>query len=220
MTVKARFLTALLIPSLAGLLGCDAGPAKEAPDTKAADVAPADEAEIAVQPQLGASTGAPEPPAGTAAEEASDAARRFATAMKAVDTATAEDVLAAPEPEKPTTVTKKKPVPKKTAPDSDADGPKEKPTETKAADSAKGKTVFMAKCKSCHGVNGNADTKIGKKQDIPSWKEPGWKGKWPLAKIEDIVKDGKSGTKMKAFKTKLSPEEIKAVSQYARKRGS
>ena len=81
------------------------------------------------------------------------------------------------------------------------------------------KAIYMKKCKNCHGVSGAADTKIGQKNDIPSWKEPGWKGKWPLSKIKNITTNGKSGTKMKAFKNKLSPEEIEAVSKYSRSLG-
>lgn len=87
------------------------------------------------------------------------------------------------------------------------------------ASAAAGKEIFRKKCKTCHGIRGAADTKMGKKHDIPDWTQPGWKSKWPLPKIEDIVKSGKSGTKMKAFEDKLSPEEIQAVSKYARSLG-
>jgi mono/diheme cytochrome c family protein len=80
--------------------------------------------------------------------------------------------------------------------------------------------VYAKKCKSCHGASGAADTKIGEKNDIPSWKEPGWKAKWPQSKVVDIVTNGKAGTKMKPFKDKLSKEEIDAVSAYSRSLGS
>jgi mono/diheme cytochrome c family protein len=69
-------------------------------------------------------------------------------------------------------------------------------------------------------VSGAADTKIGQKNDIPSWKDSGWKAKWPMSKVKDIVINGKSGTKMKPFKDKLTPAEIDAVSAYARSLGS
>lgn len=104
--------------------------------------------------------------------------------------------------------------------------PKPDPTPTKTADpddtkaaGVDGKALYLKKCKNCHGVTGDADTKIGKKHDIESWKEPGWKSKWTLAKVVDIVEKGKDGTKMKAFKGKLTPEEIQAVSKYARSLG-
>jgi mono/diheme cytochrome c family protein len=82
-------------------------------------------------------------------------------------------------------------------------------------DLAKGKPIFGKKCDNCHGAKGNADTKIGKKHEIPDWTKPGWKGKWSQAKIEKVVTNGIADTKMKAFKGKLSAEEIKAVSAYA-----
>jgi cytochrome c553 len=97
--------------------------------------------------------------------------------------------------------------------------PKNPPKEEPAASGVDGKEVYLKKCKNCHGVKGDADTKIGKKNDIPSWKEPGWKSKWSLAKVKDIVENGEAGTKMKAFKTKLSADEIDAVSKYARTLG-
>lgn len=81
--------------------------------------------------------------------------------------------------------------------------------------SADGKDLFQKKCASCHGATGKGDTKLGQKYDIPDWSEPGWKAKWPLAKIKNVVTNGEPGTKMKAFKDKLTPDEIDAVSKYA-----
>jgi mono/diheme cytochrome c family protein len=88
-----------------------------------------------------------------------------------------------------------------------------------AAPKLDGKKLYADKCASCHGGSGKADTKLGEKHKIPSWAEPGWKGKWSLSKVEDIVTKGKADTKMKAFAGKLTPEEIKAVSKYARDLG-
>jgi mono/diheme cytochrome c family protein len=82
-----------------------------------------------------------------------------------------------------------------------------------------GKDLYSKKCASCHGASGKADTKIAEKNKVESWDQPGWKGKWTVAKIEDIVTKGKPNTKMKAFEGKLTPEEIKAVSKYAHSLG-
>lgn len=97
-----------------------------------------------------------------------------------------------------------------------------KPDDKKADDKADpaaakidAKDLYSKKCASCHGGSGKADTKLGEKHKIASWAEPGWKGKWSLSKVEDIVTKGKADTKMKAFAGKLTPEEIKAVSKYA-----
>ncbi len=131
---------------------------------------------------------------------------------KKPEEAAAEAGEAKPEEEKKDEPKAKDPKPKKE--------PKPKKDEPKPAAAAPsgvdGKAVYLKKCKNCHGVTGNADTKIGKKNDIPSWKEPGWKGKWSLSKVKDITKNGKSGTKMKPFKSKLTADEIDAVSAYAR----
>ncbi len=81
------------------------------------------------------------------------------------------------------------------------------------------KEIFDKKCKTCHGATGDAKTKIGEENDIPDWTVAGWKTKWPEAKVIDIVKNGKSGTKMKAFKDKLTEDEILAVSKYSRSLG-
>ena len=106
----------------------------------------------------------------------------------------------------------KKPDPKK---------PEPKGTDDKADTTAKvdAKSIYDKKCKTCHGPTGNADTKVGKENDIPDWTVAGWKAKWPEAKVIDIVKNGKSGTKMKPFKDKLTEDEIVAVSKFSRSLG-
>jgi len=108
--------------------------------------------------------------------------------------------------------------------DDKADKKDDKPADKadKADDpSAKinGKDLYAKKCASCHGASGKADTKIAEKNKVESWDQPGWKAKWTVAKIEDIVTKGKAGTKMKAFEGKLTPDEIKAVSKYAHSLG-
>lgn len=95
-----------------------------------------------------------------------------------------------------------------------ADPPKPDP-----GPSADGKGLYDKKCKSCHNSNGDGKTKIGGENDIEDWTVAGWKGKWTEQKIVDIVTNGKSGTKMKPFKDKMTADEITAVSKYARSLG-
>ncbi|PRQ04417.1 Cytochrome c6 [Enhygromyxa salina] len=76
-----------------------------------------------------------------------------------------------------------------------------------------GKPLFEKKCKSCHGIDGKGDTTIGKKVDMPSLV----KTKLSKAKIVALITDGVPDTKMKAFKTKLSKDEIDAVAAYVKK---
>ncbi|MCA9648847.1 MAG: cytochrome c, partial [Myxococcales bacterium] len=96
---------------------------------------------------------------------------------------------------------------------------KKDPPKADAAPKVDAKGLFQKKCKSCHGDNGNADTKLGKKHEIEDWTKPGWKAKWPQNKVVDIITNGKDGTKMKAFKDKLTAEEIEALAKYSRKLG-
>jgi mono/diheme cytochrome c family protein len=76
---------------------------------------------------------------------------------------------------------------------------------------ADGKAIFMKKCKKCHGPDGKADTKMGKKHKIDVIP-----GKLSKAKIVKIVKNGIAKTKMKSFSKKLSAEEIDAVAGYVK----
>jgi mono/diheme cytochrome c family protein len=85
---------------------------------------------------------------------------------------------------------------------------------------ADGKAVYMKKCKKCHGEDGKGQTKIGKKHKSPDFTSGAWQGKNGKAKVVKSVTNGvfKDGvkTKMKAFKEKLSTEEISAVADYVK----
>ncbi len=64
--------------------------------------------------------------------------------------------------------------------------------------------LWKSKCKSCHGMEGKADTKEGKKLKIADMSTDKWQTEWTDDKIKDIVTHGKkdkSGewTKMKPF---------------------
>ena len=80
------------------------------------------------------------------------------------------------------------------------------------ADLAAGKDLFLKKCKSCHGASGDGQTKIGKKEDIPSIQ----KIKLSATKIASVIADGVKDTKMKAYKSKLSPEEIANIAAFVK----
>lgn len=86
-------------------------------------------------------------------------------------------------------------------------------SKTAAAPKVDGKPIFESKCKSCHGIKGDSDTTIGKKLEIPALKGT----KLSKSKISGIVTNGVSGTKMKAYKDKLSADEIAGVAAYVKK---
>ena len=86
----------------------------------------------------------------------------------------------------------------------------DKPTSVAKVD---GKPIFETKCKSCHGLDGKGDTTIGKKVEIPSLAGT----KLSQSKAVSVITNGVADTKMKAYKDKLSKEEIDAVAAYVRK---
>ena len=71
-------------------------------------------------------------------------------------------------------------------------------------------------CAACHGADGKG-TEAMKKNDIPDMTDKGWQGKHSKAVVVKAIADGIDGTKMKAFKDKLKPEEIDAIAVYVKK---
>ena len=78
------------------------------------------------------------------------------------------------------------------------------------------KDVWNAKCKSCHGETGKADTKMGAKEKIPDMSNAAWQKNHSDEKIRTVIAEGSKDTKMKAFKDKLTPEQIDALVKYIR----
>lgn len=79
--------------------------------------------------------------------------------------------------------------------------------------------VYRAKCKSCHGDDGKGKTKHGIKHKAPDMSSAEWQKKHDDAEILDAITNGSKepGSKMKAYKDKLSAEEIEALVGYVRK---
>ena len=88
-------------------------------------------------------------------------------------------------------------------------------TAAQAADSAA--EVWTAKCKSCHGGDGKAKTKIGEKEKITDISDAGWQARHSDEKIRKVIAEGSpENSKMKAYKDKLTPEQIDALVVYVR----
>jgi cytochrome c6 len=86
----------------------------------------------------------------------------------------------------------------------------------RAAPDAAAKELYTKKCASCHGDDGKAETKLGKKYDAESFASAKFQEKHTDEQIEKSITEGKAKTKMKPFKDKLTPEEIKAMVQMVR----
>ena len=76
-----------------------------------------------------------------------------------------------------------------------------------------GGAVFKAKCASCHGPDGKAQTSVGKAMKIGDLASADIQ-KMSDADLAKVIEDGKG--KMPAYKGKLSTDEINAVVKFIR----
>ncbi len=78
---------------------------------------------------------------------------------------------------------------------------------------ADARSIYLGKCSTCHGPDGQGKTAKGKKLKVKSVKDTIVKE--DMAAMVKIVTDGK-GADMDSFKTELKPDQIKAVVEYYR----
>ena len=78
------------------------------------------------------------------------------------------------------------------------------------------KTLFDQKCKFCHGEDGKGQTKKGKLVKAADFTGPRWQKLTTDDEIRKAITNGVPKTKMKAFKDKLTPEQIEALVKYVR----
>jgi mono/diheme cytochrome c family protein len=76
--------------------------------------------------------------------------------------------------------------------------------------------LFKAKCSSCHGEDGKAHTKIGQKEKVDDFTTEKFQAGVTDEKILGIITNGVPDTKMKAFSSKLTAEEIASLAKYVR----
>ncbi len=76
--------------------------------------------------------------------------------------------------------------------------------------------IWKAKCKSCHGEAGAAETPNGKKYKVDDMTDAGWQSGHSDEKIKNVIMEGKADTKMKPYKDKLSGAEIDALVKHIR----
>lgn len=78
-----------------------------------------------------------------------------------------------------------------------------------AAQEIDGSALYKSRCAVCHGKDGVPKDFA---KDSAAFNDEAWKKAASLKEIEEVVAKGRK--KMPAFQSKLSPEEIKAVSAY------
>jgi mono/diheme cytochrome c family protein len=90
---------------------------------------------------------------------------------------------------------------------------KPKPRKRKASGSAaSGRPIFQAKCKACHGPDGKGNTAYGKKVGIRSLARTSLS----RGRVKAIIADGMPGTKMKAYRDKLTPTQLDDVTAFVK----
>ncbi|ATB30994.1 c-type cytochrome [Melittangium boletus] len=77
--------------------------------------------------------------------------------------------------------------------------------------------TWTAKCKSCHGGDGKGQTQMGKKESVGDISLPSWQSTHSDAEIRQVIAEGSTkNRKMKAYKDKLSAQQIDALVAYVR----
>ena len=90
------------------------------------------------------------------------------------------------------------------------------------AQDAKAQRTWKAKCASCHGEDGKAQTEQGKKMAMNDITTAEWQKSFTDEKIKQAILNGvseeKEGKKkqMDPFKDKLKPEQVDALVAYTR----
>lgn len=73
--------------------------------------------------------------------------------------------------------------------------------------------VYTQNCARCHGADG-AGTGLGKSLDAPDLTDPDVQREMSAARIRQVINNGDGA--MPAFKNKLKPNEVSAVTGYVR----
>ncbi|HSE60420.1 MAG TPA: cytochrome c [Nitrospiraceae bacterium] len=82
-------------------------------------------------------------------------------------------------------------------------------------DAAKGKSIYQAKCVTCHGPQGKGDGPVGKALKPPAGDFTSAESKKKSeAELQKIIENGVPKTAMVAWKTQLSGAELQDVLAY------
>lgn len=90
------------------------------------------------------------------------------------------------------------------------------------AQSKKTERQWKAKCASCHGMDGKADTKKGKEMAVEDMTTAAFQSRLSDAEIEKVILEGldevRDGQKkeMDGYKDELKPAEVKNLVEYIR----
>jgi cbb3-type cytochrome c oxidase subunit III len=81
-----------------------------------------------------------------------------------------------------------------------------------AVPAADGSAIFKNNCTMCHGADGKGFPAL----KTPNFADPKWQSSIKDEEMRQVIKNGKKGTAMAPFGTKLKDEEISAVIAHVR----
>lgn len=76
--------------------------------------------------------------------------------------------------------------------------------------------LWSKKCKSCHGLTGDADTRMGKRHNIQDMTDARWQDENDDDAVRKVIVEGQKGTKMKAYGRSLTQEQIDDLVKHIR----
>ncbi len=77
-----------------------------------------------------------------------------------------------------------------------------------------GEALYGDQCVKCHGVDGRADTPVGKALKVPSLLDPKWTSADPA---EALVTAFHANPKHKAVESKVTDDELRAIATHVAK---
>jgi len=80
-----------------------------------------------------------------------------------------------------------------------------------------GLRVWVRKCAACHGREGRGDTRFARGRPYCNLTDDVWKHGGDLGSIRRLIADGDPASPMPAYRGRLAPEEIDAVSEQVLK---
>jgi mono/diheme cytochrome c family protein len=87
-------------------------------------------------------------------------------------------------------------------------------------DSGDGRTLYVAVCARCHGVDGRGDPIEKQRLGVPDMTDPKWQAARKDDDIHRTIVEGSPSKKMPAFgTTSFRPEQIAALVRYVRELG-
>ncbi|MFB1479339.1 cytochrome c [Corallococcus sp. RDP092CA] len=88
------------------------------------------------------------------------------------------------------------------------------PARSRAEDAA---ALWDKSCKNCHGADGRAQTRMGQKESIPDMSRAAWQKAESDAELRKVIANGSAhNPKMKAYKDRLTAEQMDALVRYIR----